>query len=103
MSNPFKCLACVVICVWAAPLLGADPKDTTSKEADTPSFRNEVIPILTRLGCNSGACHGALAGKGGMKLSLRGYAPEDDHFVLTRQVKGRRVNLVEPAKSLMLL
>src|SRR5262249_55611691 len=51
----------------------------------------------------SGACHGALAGKGGMKLSLRGYAPADDHFVLTRQVRGRRVNLLEPAHSLMLL
>ena len=54
-------------------------------------------------GCNSGACHGALAGKGGLKLSLRGYAPEDDHFVLTRQAKGRRVNPLEPAHSLMLL
>jgi hypothetical protein len=71
--------------------------------ADTPSFRNDVIPILTKIGCNSGACHGALAGKGGLKLSLRGYAPGDDHFVLTRQVRGRRVNLQEPAKSLMLL
>jgi len=67
------------------------------------SFRNDVIPVLTRLGCNSGACHGALAGKGGFKLSLRGYAPADDHFVLTRQATGRRVNLVEPARSLMLL
>ncbi|MBI3409470.1 MAG: DUF1553 domain-containing protein [Planctomycetes bacterium] len=67
------------------------------------SFRNHVIPVLTKIGCNSGACHGALAGKGGLKLSLRGYAPADDHFVLTRQVGGRRVNLLEPAKSLMLL
>src|SRR5262249_30725137 len=37
------------------------------------SFRNHVIPVLTKIGCNSGACHGALAGKGGFKLSLRGY------------------------------
>src|SRR5438874_1303084 len=49
------------------------------------SFRNHIIPTLTKIGCNSGACHGALAGKGGLKLSLRGYAPEIDHFVLTRQ------------------
>lgn len=67
------------------------------------SFRNHVEPVLTRLGCNSGACHGALAGKGGLKLSLRAYAPEDDHFVLTRQANGRRVNRQEPARSLMLL
>src|SRR5262249_52125779 len=56
-----------------------------------------------KAGCNSGACHGALAGKGGMKLSLRGYAPSDDHFVLTRQADARRTDLQEPAKSLMLL
>ena len=67
------------------------------------SFRNHVIPVLTRLGCNSGACHGAAAGKGGLKLTLRGYDPEADFNVLTRQSLGRRVNKVEPAKSLMLL
>jgi hypothetical protein len=71
--------------------------------ADAPSFRNQVIPILTRAGCNSGACHGALAGKGGLKLSLRGYDPETDHFVLTRQAQARRVDRTEPEKSLMLL
>ncbi len=67
------------------------------------SFRNHVIPVLTRLGCNSGACHGAAAGKGGFKLTLRGYDPEADFNVLTRQSLGRRVNQMEPAKSLMLL
>jgi hypothetical protein len=66
------------------------------------SFRNHVIPVLTRLGCNSGACHGALAGKGGQKLSLRGYAPLADYFVLTRQAGGRRINRLEPEKSLLL-
>jgi hypothetical protein len=67
------------------------------------SFRNDVIPMMTKIGCNSGACHGALAGKGGFKLSLRGYAPEVDHFVMTRQALSRRVDLVEPAQSLVLL
>ena len=57
-------------------------------------------PVLTRAGCNSGACHGALAGKGGLKLSLRGYDPDADHFVLTRQALGRRVDRSEPAQSL---
>lgn len=66
------------------------------------NFRNHIIPTLTRAGCNSGACHGALAGKGGMKLSLRGFDPESDHFVLTRQALGRRVDLTKPADSLML-
>jgi hypothetical protein len=71
-------------------------------EPAVPSFRNQVIPVLTRAGCNSGACHGALAGKGGLKLSLRGYDPETDHFVLTRQALGRRVDRQEPAQSLLL-
>src|SRR5581483_4578891 len=67
------------------------------------SFRNHVEPVLTRLACNSGACHGALAGKGGLKLSLRAYAPSDDHLVLTRQAGARRVNRQQPAHSLLLL
>lgn len=76
---------------------------TKAKDPTPPSFRNEVMPILTRAGCNSGACHGALAGKGGLKLSLRGYDPDTDHFVLTRQALSRRVDRSEPAKSLFLL
>ncbi len=83
--------------------------DTTrpASEVTTPvggwSFRNHVIPVLTRLGCNSGACHGALAGKGGFKLTLRGYDPEADYNVMTRQTAGRRINLMEPTRSLLLL
>lgn len=72
------------------------------KEPSTWSFRNQIIPMLTKATCNSGACHGALAGKGGMKLSLRGYDPEADHFVLTRQALGRRVDRLEPTRSLLL-
>jgi hypothetical protein len=79
------------------------PAAATEPNQNAPTFRNHVIPILTRIGCNSGACHGALAGKGGFKLSLRGYAPEEDYFVLTRQAGARRVNRAEPSKSLMLL
>ena len=66
------------------------------------SFRNHVVPTLTKRGCNSGACHGALAGKGGFKLSLRGYDPDTDHFVMTRQALARRVDLTRPADSLLL-
>ncbi|NBR04888.1 MAG: DUF1553 domain-containing protein [Planctomycetes bacterium] len=66
------------------------------------SFENEIIPALTRAGCNSGSCHGALAGKGGMKLSLRGYDPAADLFVLTRQANARRVDWVNPDSSLLL-
>jgi hypothetical protein len=71
-------------------------------ETRNPSFRNEVIPVLTKAGCNSGACHGALAGKGGLKLSLRGYDPESDHFILTRQAGGRRIDTQSPENSLLI-
>jgi hypothetical protein len=75
------------------------------KDAGKPfswSFRNHVIPVLTKSGCNQGACHGALAGKNGFKLTLRGYDPELDYAALTRQSLGRRVSLPDPASSLML-
>jgi hypothetical protein len=81
----------------------ANVKVTKTKEPFTWSFRNHVIPAMTKIGCNSGACHGALAGKGGFKLSLRGYAPAADYFVMTRQAQGRRIDKLEPAHSLVLL
>ncbi|MEY3459609.1 MAG: hypothetical protein RL215_2766 [Planctomycetota bacterium] len=66
------------------------------------SFRRHVEPVLARLGCSSGACHGALAGKGGFRLSLRGYDPERDYFTIVQQQQGRRVELLDPASSLLL-
>jgi hypothetical protein len=74
-----------------------------SKAPFTWSFRNHVLPVMTKAGCNQGACHGALAGKNGFKLTLRGYDPEVDYDTLTRQSLGRRVSLGDPANSLMLL
>ncbi|MEE2643210.1 MAG: DUF1553 domain-containing protein, partial [Planctomycetota bacterium] len=68
----------------------------------TISFANDVLPVFAKLGCNSGACHGALAGKGGFRLSLRGFDPFSDHFNIVKQARGRRVELRAPAKSLLL-
>jgi hypothetical protein len=67
------------------------------------SFRNDVLPVMTKVGCNSGPCHGAAAGKNGFKLTLRGYDPETDYYTLTHQSLARRTDRMEPAKSLMLL
>lgn len=72
-------------------------------QAGEPSFRNDIQPILSKAGCNSGACHGAAAGKNGFKLSLRGYDDEGDWRTITRSNFGRRINLNEPAQSLLLL
>jgi hypothetical protein len=67
------------------------------------NFRNHVMPVLTKSGCNMGACHGAAAGKNGFKLTLRGFDPEMDYLVLTRESEGRRISTQEPGKSLLLL
>src|SRR5205823_14533816 len=67
------------------------------------SFANHVVPVLTKAGCNSGACHGAAAGKGGLKLTLRGYDAAADYATLTRQALGRRIVPSDPARSLVLL
>ena len=67
------------------------------------SFRNHVMPVLTKSGCNMGACHGAAAGKNGFKLTLRGFDPEMDFLVLTRESEGRRISTQEPGRSLTLL
>ena len=66
------------------------------------SFRNHVQPILAKYGCNSGACHGAAAGKNGFRLSLRGYDADFDYHAVTRQARGRRVVRSEPTRSLLL-
>lgn len=66
------------------------------------SFRNQVQSVLSKTGCNMGACHGAAAGKNGFKLSLRGYDPEGDFFWLTRQARGRRIVPHDPGRSLVL-
>jgi hypothetical protein len=116
MNNSVRAIAAetlfVVVC------LGATAGRAQVARADAPriapvashavttvpvSFRRHVIPVLTRMGCNSGACHGAAAGKNGFALTLRGYDPEADYETITRAAAGRRVNKLEPAKSLILL
>ena len=67
------------------------------------SYVQDVMPILSRLGCNSGVCHGSKDGKNGFKLSLRGYDPLFDHIALTDDLEGRRFNRAAPGKSLFLM
>jgi len=66
-------------------------------------FVRDVMPVMTRLGCNSGVCHGGQQGKNGFKLSLRGYDADYDYESLVYELGGRRVNRVDPAQSLTLL
>ncbi len=66
------------------------------------SFRRDVMPILVRAGCSGGGCHAAQYGQGSFKLSLFGYAPEQDHPAMVRELQGRRISLVNPEDSLVL-
>ncbi|MEO8269035.1 MAG: c-type cytochrome domain-containing protein, partial [Aureliella sp.] len=66
-------------------------------------FVRDVNPLLSRLGCNAGTCHGAQKGKNGFKLSLRGYDPLEDVRALSDDLRSRRLNTAAPDASLMLL
>lgn len=67
------------------------------------SFGADVMAVLGKAGCNTGACHGHNSGKGGFKLSLRGYDPASDVQALSRDQAGRRINRLAPDESLLLL
>lgn len=66
------------------------------------SFKLDVMPVFMKAGCNTGSCHGAARGKDGFRLSLFGYDPDGDHFRITREQLGRRVDLGVPEASLLI-
>ena len=86
-------LASLPVIVLATCCSGSQPID----------FDTQVMPILTRQGCNAGSCHGAAIGRGGLKLSLLGSDAAADHDAIVRELRGRRVNLSQPDDSLVLL
>ena len=65
-------------------------------------FDFDVVPALTRAGCNAGSCHGAAAGRGGFHLSLWGSNPAADYQAITREFEGRRIDVRQPTESLLL-
>ncbi|MBI2947913.1 MAG: DUF1549 domain-containing protein, partial [Verrucomicrobia bacterium] len=74
-------------------------------KAELPRVRfvRDIMPVLSKVGCNAGTCHGSAKGKNGFKLSLRGYDPEFDYHALINDLSGRRFNRVAVDESLMLL
>lgn len=82
--------------------LGFLPMVTAPASAAPISFAHEVQPLLTRLGCNMGACHGAQLGQGSFKLSLRAFDDAADHREIVRSANGRRIDLNNPENSLLL-
>lgn len=67
------------------------------------SFRNEIIPILTKSRCNAGGCHGKAEGQNGFRLSIFGFDPVSDYHALVLESRGRRVSPTNPAQSLLAL
>src|SRR5882672_737269 len=90
------CLAFLLVLVVGSSPAAAVP-------AGEVSFRNEVMAILSKAGCNAGTCHGNANGKAGFKLSLRGEDPDWDFKALTHDMFARRVNGADPDQSLVLL
>jgi hypothetical protein len=70
--------------------------------AEPVTYLRDVAPILNKMSCTSGPCHGAAKGKNGFKLSLRGYDPQFDYEALLYDLSGRRFNRADPARSLIL-
>jgi hypothetical protein len=87
--------------VWFVAIVLVSATNGAAAES-LPSFNNDVIPVLTRFGCNTGTCHGKLAGQNGFRLSLRGYAPDLDFETISREARGRRINLASPENSLLI-
>lgn len=88
---------------WIGLLACSAPPAAAADDVFAVSFRHDVLPILTRAGCNAGTCHGTPTGRNGFRLSLRGYDPALDSDTLTREHEGRRVNVLRPDDSLVLL
>jgi hypothetical protein len=91
-----------VLLALAAPA-GAEERTPPAPTAQPVDFERHVDSLLGKLGCSSGACHGSFQGRGGLRLSLFGHDAEKDFFALTREAGGRRVDLVHPDSSLILL
>ena len=68
-----------------------------------PSFRRDILPLLSRTGCGQGACHAKAGGQNGFQLSVLAYDPEADYHSLVRGASGRRVNRQDPGRSLFLM
>ena len=66
------------------------------------SFKNDIMPVFLRTGCNTGSCHGSSGGKDGFRLSIFGFDPDGDYQRLTREFGTRRINLALPKESLLM-
>jgi hypothetical protein len=88
---------------WATASVPSAFGNPPSGKREAVSFRNDVMAVLSKAGCNAGTCHGNKNGKGGFRLSLRGQDPDIDLQTITRDLFGRRADPIQPEQSLLLL
>lgn len=92
-----------VVTVEAGGQTATVPVTVQRATVDIPvAFTREVVPVLTKAGCNQGACHGAQHGRGGFKLSLLGYDALFDYAQIVQSAEGRRIVLSDPERSILL-
>jgi len=91
--------------LFSSLLMAAEPPIPPNgvKEDQPSNFVRDVVAVLTKAGCNQGACHGGQHGKGGFRLSLRGFDPQFDHEQIVQSAEGRRVVLSDPERSILLM
>jgi hypothetical protein len=98
MSHPFS-ITCLALLTFCAPPARAQD----AFESKPLHFANDIVPLLSRHGCNSGGCHGRALGQNGFKLSLFGFDADFDYNALVKEARGRRVFAASPENSLLLL
>ena len=89
-------MACRPISSPSIPAKAAAAAQEPSKLPAEPLFSRHVVPLFSRLGCNAGACHGAVKGQNGFRLTLFGVDPALDHQRLVREFSSRRLNFQDP-------
>ena len=98
-----RCLYALAACATLSGVSRADVDLPTGGKVKKVDFERHIMGLVSKAGCNAGSCHGSFQGKNGFRLSLFGYEPSMDFAGLTRDNLGRRVNVVKPDESLLLL
>jgi len=97
--RPFRLVPVLLLLASSVAAAGEPERADASARVH---FANEIVPVFTKLGCNSGACHGKADGQNGFKLSLFGFEPGEDYEALVNEARGRRLFLEAPGQSLLL-
>jgi hypothetical protein len=91
------------LALWAVASCCAAQQGPAAVSRVQPFFNTDIVPILTKLSCNNGGCHGKATGQNGFKLSLLGYEPDLDFEAIVQEARGRRIFPAAPRRSLLLL